>query len=153
MRSSGLPRRCRSCGCTEEDCTRCALRTGGPCSWVEDDLCSACREPASLLVHVPGDDSELACVVLDAGGPALDAVASHGQYVSDLGALGDHLLDVLDMPCHDHLDEGVFLLRGRLLATPADPQLGQVAESMTYQPAGQWTAERVRGPLRLEVMG
>ena len=35
-------RRCRECGCTEEDCSQCIIKTGEPCRWVEDDLCSAC---------------------------------------------------------------------------------------------------------------
>jgi hypothetical protein len=39
----GLPaRRCRSCHCTDADCSGCVKRTGAPCYWVEDDLCSAC---------------------------------------------------------------------------------------------------------------
>lgn len=33
---------CRECGCTEQDCAGCIERTGGPCWWVEQDLCSAC---------------------------------------------------------------------------------------------------------------
>lgn len=36
-------RRCRVCGCTEEDCSGCIERTGQPCHWIEDDLCSACE--------------------------------------------------------------------------------------------------------------
>jgi hypothetical protein len=35
-------RACRVCGCTDEDCSGCIERTGEPCSWVDDDLCSAC---------------------------------------------------------------------------------------------------------------
>ena len=35
---------CRSCGCTDDDCTGCYLRTGIPCHWVEQDLCSACAQ-------------------------------------------------------------------------------------------------------------
>ncbi len=35
---------CRSCGCTDDDCTGCYLRTGAPCHWVEQDLCSACAQ-------------------------------------------------------------------------------------------------------------
>ena len=35
-------RKCRVCGCTDDDCTDCYVRTGEPCFWVEDDLCSAC---------------------------------------------------------------------------------------------------------------
>lgn len=36
-------RTCRVCGCTDDDCSQCVERTGMPCSWVEDDLCSACN--------------------------------------------------------------------------------------------------------------
>jgi hypothetical protein len=32
-------RSCRECGCTEHDA---CITKGTPCSWVEDDLCSAC---------------------------------------------------------------------------------------------------------------
>lgn len=35
---------CRQCGCTDDDCRECFIRTGGPCFWVEPDLCSACRD-------------------------------------------------------------------------------------------------------------
>lgn len=34
--------RCRTCGCTANDCRQCVENTGGPCSWVKPDLCSAC---------------------------------------------------------------------------------------------------------------
>ena len=33
-------RACRVCGCTEHDA--CVDLFGGPCHWVEADLCSAC---------------------------------------------------------------------------------------------------------------
>lgn len=36
------PRHCRVCGCTDVDCSECIERTGQPCHWIEDDLCSAC---------------------------------------------------------------------------------------------------------------
>lgn len=39
-----LTRKCRSCGCTDNDCRGCIERTGEPCRWIEDDLCSACVE-------------------------------------------------------------------------------------------------------------
>lgn len=35
-------RRCRVCGCTDDDCSQCIEATGEPCHWVEDDLCSRC---------------------------------------------------------------------------------------------------------------
>lgn len=33
---------CRMCGCIDSDCSECVERTGLPCYWVKDDLCSAC---------------------------------------------------------------------------------------------------------------
>lgn len=34
--------KCRVCGCTDDNCDGCVERTGAPCSWVEEGLCSAC---------------------------------------------------------------------------------------------------------------
>jgi hypothetical protein len=42
-------RRCRVCGCTDDDCSYCIERTGSPCYWVEEDLCSACAEGLGYL--------------------------------------------------------------------------------------------------------
>lgn len=41
-------RRCRVCGCTDYDCRQCIERTGRPCYWVEDGLCSACAEVTEM---------------------------------------------------------------------------------------------------------
>lgn len=46
--------RCRECGCTDFDCSQCVERTGSPCFWVEDNLCSACVEWET--VTLAGDD-------------------------------------------------------------------------------------------------
>jgi hypothetical protein len=35
-------RTCRVCGCMDDDCSQCIEKTGQPCHWVEEDLCSAC---------------------------------------------------------------------------------------------------------------
>jgi hypothetical protein len=35
-------RKCRICGCADDDCHQCIEKTGEPCFWVEEDLCSAC---------------------------------------------------------------------------------------------------------------
>ena len=43
----GDVRKCRSCGCTEDDCKACIEKTGQPCRWIEPDLCSACRPEAA----------------------------------------------------------------------------------------------------------
>jgi hypothetical protein len=41
-----LERKCRGCGCTDNDCSNCIERTGRACSWVagEPDLCTACGD-------------------------------------------------------------------------------------------------------------
>lgn len=41
-REQVFEQRCRVCGCTNEDCSQCVEKTGDACSWVEEDLCSAC---------------------------------------------------------------------------------------------------------------
>lgn len=43
-------RKCRVCGCTDNDCSQCIAKTGSPCHWVEDDLCSACVEELPIKV-------------------------------------------------------------------------------------------------------
>jgi PRTRC genetic system protein E len=43
-------RKCRVCGCTQDNCKQCIEKTGQPCSWVEYDLCSACVDEPELKV-------------------------------------------------------------------------------------------------------
>ena len=50
MRGKGKPakvRRCRVCGCTDDDCSQCVEKTGGPCTWIQVNLCSACQDEQS----------------------------------------------------------------------------------------------------------
>ena len=44
-------RKCRVCGCTET--TPCCDRNGFPCSWVADDLCSACLDQDAWMRVMP----------------------------------------------------------------------------------------------------
>lgn len=54
LREQRIPdRRCRECGCTDLSCDGCIERTGFPCSWVEEDLCSACH-PVPSEVEIGG---------------------------------------------------------------------------------------------------
>lgn len=46
-------RRCRLCGCTDDDCSGCIERTGQPCYWVAPDLCSACADRLEGRPTVP----------------------------------------------------------------------------------------------------
>ena len=43
-----MERKCRICGCTDNDCRQCIKKTGNPCWWVEEDLCSACQEQTNF---------------------------------------------------------------------------------------------------------
>jgi hypothetical protein len=36
------PRKCRVCGCTDDNCQQCVEKTDQPCHWVEPTLCSTC---------------------------------------------------------------------------------------------------------------
>lgn len=45
-------RRCRVCGCTEFNCIQCVEKTGKPCTWIEDDLCSACATDGKKEIEV-----------------------------------------------------------------------------------------------------
>jgi len=49
MDAENAERKCRVCGCTDMDCSGCIARTGEPCYWVEEDLCSACHERKVVL--------------------------------------------------------------------------------------------------------
>jgi hypothetical protein len=42
-------RKCRVCGCTDNDCSQCIKKTGFPCYWIEDDLCSACGKTIKAI--------------------------------------------------------------------------------------------------------
>jgi len=49
-----LPKSCRACGCTDDDCRQCVEATGHACSWVEGEdppICSRCaaEEDAALV--------------------------------------------------------------------------------------------------------
>ena len=44
-------RTCRVCGCTDDNCQGCILKTGHPCWWIAWDLCSACDpEPTKARI-------------------------------------------------------------------------------------------------------
>lgn len=45
-------RRCRTCGCTDDDCRQCIEKTGQACHWIAEDLCSACA-PAEPVLALP----------------------------------------------------------------------------------------------------
>jgi len=50
----GTLHKCRVCGCTDDDCTGCIAKTGQPCHWVAEDLCSACQDRPLILTPEGG---------------------------------------------------------------------------------------------------
>lgn len=49
----GPLRKCRVCHCTDDDCSQCIAATRGPCSWVEEDLCSRCAYSYTTANQLP----------------------------------------------------------------------------------------------------
>jgi len=49
-----VKRKCRVCGCTDDDCRQCINKTGHPCHWVEEDLCSSCKTLVLVLASIKG---------------------------------------------------------------------------------------------------
>ncbi|MES2487578.1 MAG: hypothetical protein V4581_16730 [Bacteroidota bacterium] len=51
--------KCLVCDCTNDDCRQCIQKTGAPCFWVTDNLCSACNGQMGIpaKVEVPFTDA------------------------------------------------------------------------------------------------
>ena len=85
-------RRCRVCGCTDENCARCVAKIGRPCEWREADLCSACVPIAAFEGEYLGDlDIELEVVER---GSVLQAL-TEGNGAKPVSAKPFHLADRL----------------------------------------------------------
>lgn len=54
--SDTVIRKCRECGCTDNDCSQCIAATGEPCHWVEPDLCSRCKDELDTGAAFAADD-------------------------------------------------------------------------------------------------
>jgi len=57
-------KKCRICGCTDVDCRQCVERTGKPCYWVEEDLCSACKTTVVSLASIKGGTGKTHIAIL-----------------------------------------------------------------------------------------
>jgi chromosome partitioning protein len=57
-------RKCRVCGCTDDNCRPCIERTGARCYWVEDDLCSACKTTVVSLTSIKGGTGKTNIAIL-----------------------------------------------------------------------------------------
>lgn len=57
-------RKCRVCGCTDDDCRLCVEKTGKPCFWVERDLCSACKTTVISLSSIKGGTGKTHIAIL-----------------------------------------------------------------------------------------
>jgi chromosome partitioning protein len=86
-------KKCRVCGCTEDNCQQCVEKTGIPCHWVEDDLCSACKTIVVAFISSKGGVGKTGIVINEA-----KCLAAAGKRVlaidSDLNnSLGFHFLN------------------------------------------------------------
>jgi len=57
-------KKCRICGCVDGDCRQCIERTGRPCYWIEDDLCSACKTTVVSLASIKGGTGKTHIAIL-----------------------------------------------------------------------------------------
>ena len=57
-------RKCRICGCTDGDCRQCVEKTGQPCYWVEEDLCSACKTTVVSFASIKGGTGKTNIAIL-----------------------------------------------------------------------------------------
>jgi len=86
-------KKCRICGCTDGDCRQCIEKTGIPCHWVEDGLCSACKTTVVSFVSIKGGTGKTNIAIC-----LSKAIAAAGKRVllidSDLNnSLSYHFLD------------------------------------------------------------
>ncbi len=44
----GKMRKCKVCGCTDDDCRQCIEAQGFSCHWLTDDLCCRCGNEAEF---------------------------------------------------------------------------------------------------------
>jgi hypothetical protein len=72
--------KCRVCGCTNADCSQCISRTGKPCHWVTEDLCSACASGFNTIIKVKRGNVYEASVRV--GGRNLRASATGGEFLA-----------------------------------------------------------------------
>lgn len=124
-----MARKCRVCGCTEDNACE------GGCSWVEDDLCSACADKESDDDDVEEDDIDVDTSEPQEVIPAVDSnVATKVQQdeystaqeklQSELkkfkgggkeGAIASHVADTLTLFCkNERFAEAVLANKGTL---------------------------------------
>jgi hypothetical protein len=84
MKATNEVRRCRICGCTDEDCSGCIERSGQACHWVAADLCSACVSPGfSTAVRIKRGDANIASARV--GGKTYRCSATCGELEAAAG--------------------------------------------------------------------
>jgi chromosome partitioning protein len=89
-------KKCRVCGCTEGGCRQCVEKTGIPCHWVENDLCSACKTTVISFTSIKGGTGKTHIAILLA-----KAFAAAGKRVllinSDLNNSLSYFFLILEM--------------------------------------------------------
>jgi hypothetical protein len=48
---------CSVCGCTDYDCRQCIEKSGEPCYWFADNLCSVCAATTTKVIENGSENS------------------------------------------------------------------------------------------------
>lgn len=85
-------RRCRECGCTQYNCKQCIDKTGNPCNWVEEDLCSACKmepSPQEIIQQMENTNAEIVKGTAELKRMLTDEKFDHPNFFENLHTLLD----------------------------------------------------------------
>lgn len=90
-------RKCRLCGCTDKDCRQCIEKTGQPCHWVAEDLCSACETRDEKIERLAEQPVEM--VLIDPEGEhAQEPITTLAPVTKTADAYQEHVNKVLSQP-------------------------------------------------------
>lgn len=87
---------CRVCGCTDENCEQCIAKTGAPCTWIEDDLCSACAGEPITLGDVVGAANLLGALAENLAPHARVPAGREGATIAAVGQYFQELANVIE---------------------------------------------------------
>jgi len=61
-------KKCKICECTDDNCTSCVEKTGIPCYWFSDNICSACAFPEDEIKTSEEWQKHVSILILDPDG-------------------------------------------------------------------------------------
>lgn len=125
--------RCRECGCTDDNCDGCVERTGAPCWWVEENLCSACFPDQLQAVQVLARSSALQIAQAQLLPGAIVLLLDRRGNLHAGSAIADHPIAIPLVKLAEITDEAINKLRGFAVD---DGKLVQRAPELALVPEG-----------------